>query len=352
MRGPWTLIVPEGMNTDVEVVFNNILEMAMARAFESPPSKTLEPWFGLPVSRQSCSGVGLNVVPPLLQGQKKFFNSLLLKNQIRPSLLPEMRLPCPRVLKWLRSKWLRNWKAYPTPYEVCTVKMQYDNYTQRIHDELYEYLLTSLTTSPVEDGKNDTRTRIRRRFAVAENNKLAGESNYAIWRNVFETKIVLVRAADIIGQRRKTLPEDIDKYSSEVEIWRYKLRHVWEALYDSLKQDVMSNVQVALTSLGGMGDPVTPWEWLEDTYQTHAEDFQHKFFQRITTISINECGGDIVTHVTNWRKAVENLTRRGWELPDSFLRQRFLSSIDSHASYFVQNFLIDNRRPVVIILSN
>ncbi|KAK2751804.1 hypothetical protein FQN55_009246 [Onygenales sp. PD_40] len=65
----WTLVIPEGKNTDLEVVFNNILEMVMTRAFESLPSTTLEEWFGLPEGRQSFSGVGLNVIPPLLQGR-------------------------------------------------------------------------------------------------------------------------------------------------------------------------------------------------------------------------------------------------------------------------------------------
>ncbi|KAK2785156.1 hypothetical protein FQN53_007898 [Emmonsiellopsis sp. PD_33] len=290
MRKPWTLIVPEGMNTDVEVVFNNILEMAMARAFESPPSKTLEHWFGLP-DKDSSTVCGSETIVP---GQEAADNGVILVQG-------------------------KNKAAATSP------------------ESIFQESFISVALEGCGCAKRAVRRAYQRigKCKVAENNKLAGESNYAIWRNVFETKIVLIRAADIISQRQKTLPEDIDEYSSEVEIWRYKLRHVWEALYDSLKQDVMLNVQVALTSLGGMGDPVTPWEWLEDAYQTHAEDFQHKFFQRITTISINECGGDIVTHVTNWRKAVENLTRRGNQ-EDVTIR----TAMQMHIVYGVKNFTI------------
>lgn len=62
----WTLILPEEVDQSVHIVFNNILEMIMARIFQTLPLEILQKWFGA-VARNSHSEIGLNVVPPLYQ---------------------------------------------------------------------------------------------------------------------------------------------------------------------------------------------------------------------------------------------------------------------------------------------
>lgn len=57
-------------NTQVETaIVNNILEMAFCRVFESLPDVVLKEFFGNPIERDMYANVGLNVLPPLLQGQ-------------------------------------------------------------------------------------------------------------------------------------------------------------------------------------------------------------------------------------------------------------------------------------------
>lgn len=61
----WTLVLPEVHGEAIHAIFNNILEMVMAYAFQSLPPATLRTWFG---GQTSYAGVGLNVIPPVYQG--------------------------------------------------------------------------------------------------------------------------------------------------------------------------------------------------------------------------------------------------------------------------------------------
>lgn len=57
-------------NTQVEIALvNNVLEMAFCRVFESLSDVVLKKFFGSPVEGGMYANVGLNVLPPLLQGQ-------------------------------------------------------------------------------------------------------------------------------------------------------------------------------------------------------------------------------------------------------------------------------------------
>ncbi|KAF4186711.1 hypothetical protein CNMCM7927_005255 [Aspergillus lentulus] len=60
----WTLVWPDHVNKHIPMVFANILEMFMARCFQTLAPGILEEYFG----KGEYSGTGLNVVPPLLQG--------------------------------------------------------------------------------------------------------------------------------------------------------------------------------------------------------------------------------------------------------------------------------------------
>lgn len=63
----WNLILPEKLDESIHNIFNNILEMVMARLFQSLPSNVLKTWFGV-ADEGPYSKFGLNVVPPLYQG--------------------------------------------------------------------------------------------------------------------------------------------------------------------------------------------------------------------------------------------------------------------------------------------
>lgn len=68
----WTIPFPTRVDTLVKLVFENFLEMIMCRAFQSLPSLILEEIFGPCPQAQNqghYSGMGLNVVSPLLQGR-------------------------------------------------------------------------------------------------------------------------------------------------------------------------------------------------------------------------------------------------------------------------------------------
>jgi hypothetical protein len=52
----------------VMLVFENFLEMVMCRAFQSLPASSLEEIFG-PCPGGQYSGIGLNIMSPLLQGR-------------------------------------------------------------------------------------------------------------------------------------------------------------------------------------------------------------------------------------------------------------------------------------------
>jgi hypothetical protein len=52
----------------VKLVFENFLEMVMCRIFQSLPLSSLEEIFG-PCPNGQYSGLGLNVISPLLQGR-------------------------------------------------------------------------------------------------------------------------------------------------------------------------------------------------------------------------------------------------------------------------------------------
>lgn len=68
----WSIPFPAKIDAMVTLVFENFLEMIMCRAFQSLPSLTLEEIFGPCPQAQNqghYSGMGLNVVSPLLQGQ-------------------------------------------------------------------------------------------------------------------------------------------------------------------------------------------------------------------------------------------------------------------------------------------
>ncbi|KAL2808971.1 hypothetical protein BJX63DRAFT_374686 [Aspergillus granulosus] len=59
----WTLVAPEHVHKHFCMVFANIMEIFMARAFQSLPPGVLEQYFGC----DNYSGTGLNAVPRLLQ---------------------------------------------------------------------------------------------------------------------------------------------------------------------------------------------------------------------------------------------------------------------------------------------
>ncbi|CAG8385922.1 unnamed protein product [Penicillium salamii] len=65
----WTVDFPICTPTSTKEVFENILEMAFTRAFQTLSPSILEKYFG-PCPEGSYSNLGLNVIPPLMQGRE------------------------------------------------------------------------------------------------------------------------------------------------------------------------------------------------------------------------------------------------------------------------------------------
>ncbi|GIC92158.1 uncharacterized protein Aud_008619 [Aspergillus udagawae] len=65
----WTLALPENVDPVINTALNNILEMIMARCFQSLPPEELTRVFGRPRDGFTYSFRGLNLISPLLQGR-------------------------------------------------------------------------------------------------------------------------------------------------------------------------------------------------------------------------------------------------------------------------------------------
>ncbi|KAL2854666.1 hypothetical protein BJX68DRAFT_264567 [Aspergillus pseudodeflectus] len=61
----WSIDLPNDLDPAINITLNNILEMVMARAFQSLPPEQLDEAFGLP-EEGKYSFFGLNIISPLL----------------------------------------------------------------------------------------------------------------------------------------------------------------------------------------------------------------------------------------------------------------------------------------------
>jgi hypothetical protein len=91
---------PAKIDNLAELVFENFLEMTFCRAFQSLPSSILEDIFGpCPENNGHYLGMGLNVMPPLLQGKKiaptlrsRFVKPIALSPDLEIREWPSMRV--------------------------------------------------------------------------------------------------------------------------------------------------------------------------------------------------------------------------------------------------------------------
>jgi hypothetical protein len=91
----WTMTFPANIDNLVQLVFENFLEMTFCRAFQSLPSPILEDIFGpCPENNGRYSGMGLNVMPPLLQGKR--IAPMLRSQFVKPIALS----PDPEIREW------------------------------------------------------------------------------------------------------------------------------------------------------------------------------------------------------------------------------------------------------------
>ncbi|KAB8261021.1 hypothetical protein BDV32DRAFT_148894 [Aspergillus pseudonomiae] len=125
----WSFTDHECFNQETKSIFANILEMAFAFAFQSLPPNILEKYFGR-LQGASYSGLGLNVIEPLLQG-------ISLRSHIRQILNVKLGLsPDPHIRMWPSfrertkradesvSKWhgdqfLTKWKDYQVLFDLA-----------------------------------------------------------------------------------------------------------------------------------------------------------------------------------------------------------------------------------------
>lgn len=64
----WSIGLPDGLDPAIKITLNNIMEMVMARSFQSLPPEQLYDAFG-PPEEGTYSFFGLNIISPLLQGR-------------------------------------------------------------------------------------------------------------------------------------------------------------------------------------------------------------------------------------------------------------------------------------------
>lgn len=88
----WTLpsyVQTEDGGSRPQLLVNNILEMAMCRAFQMLPGSTLQRFFG---DQNNYTGCGLNILPPLFQGIKLPWTTLdTFTNELLDSPDPKIR---------------------------------------------------------------------------------------------------------------------------------------------------------------------------------------------------------------------------------------------------------------------
>ncbi|KAE8418675.1 hypothetical protein BDV36DRAFT_308414 [Aspergillus pseudocaelatus] len=111
----WTIPFPPNTDKAVKMVFENFLEKIMCRAFQSLPAKTLELFFG-PCPQGQYSGMGLNIVTPLLQGKE-------LGPQIRHRLIQSLEDSSdPEIHNWPK---IRNGLDYKTDRQSVKERLPY-----------------------------------------------------------------------------------------------------------------------------------------------------------------------------------------------------------------------------------
>ena len=103
-----------------QAVFQNVLEMTMCRAFESLPGNILEAYFGPKEDGRPYSNLGLNILPPLLQG-------LSLSPSIRKSFSFNLETSTdPDINSWpnFRLEYERTAKKSPINFQCPLMKPQ------------------------------------------------------------------------------------------------------------------------------------------------------------------------------------------------------------------------------------
>lgn len=129
------------------LVFENLLEMIMCRAFHSLPPSSLEEIFG-PYPEGQYSGIGLNVMPPLLQGR---FLSPYSRHKV-VQLLSDS--PDHDIREWsLHHNYKNNQLSRSTDSEELPMRRYYDK--EYYHNALYQALGNSLSPEEAPSGQDN-----------------------------------------------------------------------------------------------------------------------------------------------------------------------------------------------------
>ncbi|OJD12093.1 hypothetical protein ACJ73_09410 [Blastomyces percursus] len=102
------------------------------------------------------------------------------------------------------------------------------------------------------------------------NNKLAGTTNYDVWRREVLAKAALIRASDILKNHEEEPHPSLSP--DEGRIWRWKEAKLWECMWNNLKNDPQTLVQSKLEQIDQdgstrMGNASALWDALELEYQ-------------------------------------------------------------------------------------
>ncbi|KAL4908410.1 hypothetical protein BDW74DRAFT_175093 [Aspergillus multicolor] len=164
----WTLVWPDHIDEQTPLVFANILEMFMARCFQSLAPGILKEYFG---SETEYSGTGLNVVPPLLQGI-----SLTPRARYSYSLQLE-KSPDLEIREWPHYRQEQRKKAQPKAWTGPRLKR--DEYLAALTSAASEQLgitdLKAMDTTPLPTAPFDMHACLRMvKNAMIDSRELVG----------------------------------------------------------------------------------------------------------------------------------------------------------------------------------
>lgn len=311
----WAMRFPSHADKAIPMILANILEMFMARAFGSLANGILETFFG----RASYSGVGLNVVPPLLQG-------IGLSPSVRSSYSLQLGdSPDPEIAEWPRIR-----QQQRTAEAEDTTRMPSEGSQRLSHGEYLEKLVSAIklqlgkdvthfdpNVSLVEHRGNETKLQsLVDECAMDISKNVGAERTFVLPTGSTEARIgiVLDHNVDLStggeGAQKHTVPpwgiSESGFDESNLLIWPFNLQ------------------QATLSSASHQARP------LSDVEEGIFSRFNHKLVEATNLRVILLCGSNATKSMANSNKIsleFRGLTFNGYvELADGRIRRIYISA--------------------------
>lgn len=319
----WTMRCPSYADIAVPMILANIMEMFMARAFESLAPGILEKFFGT----AKYSGIGLNVVPPLLQGislspTTRFSYSL----QLEASLDPEIR-------EWphIREKERRAGPTPGPPTEApkrLTLEEYQGKLVTAVGDQLGKLVTPFDYWMPLPGRRADNIGSLFDECAMKVKNAVGEERTLVLPTGSMEARIGIVldhsvnlRTSGRASQKHTVPPWGIEESGfneSNLLIWPF-----------NLQQDTLS----------GASNQLRP---LSDVEEGIFSQFNRELVRASNLRVILLCGPNAVKSIATMDKITlkfRGITFDGYvELADSYIQRVYISSPDPLAHLWANNW--------------